>query len=41
MYQAPELQYIGEAAEVILGVNYAGGDFMGQSDYPEQEFERD
>jgi hypothetical protein len=41
VYQAPELQYVGEASEVVLGVEDLGGDVYGMQDIHEQEFEKD
>jgi len=41
VYQAPELQYVGTADEVILGVSYVGGDLCGQDDTVGLEFEQD
>jgi hypothetical protein len=41
VYQAPELQYVGSADEVILGISYVGGDLCGQDNYVELEFEED
>jgi hypothetical protein len=38
VYQAPELQFVGEASEVVLGVEGVGGDPFGQEDWIEQEF---
>ena len=40
-YQVPELQYVGEATEVVLGTQSLGGDVWGMMDVHEQEFEND
>jgi hypothetical protein len=40
-YQVPELQYVGAASEVVLGIENAGGDVWGMLDFPDQEFEKD
>ena len=31
-YEIPELKFIGEAADVVQGVENAGGDILGQYD---------
>jgi hypothetical protein len=41
VYQAPELQFVGEASEVVLGVEGVGGDFYNQQDWIDQEFAAD
>jgi hypothetical protein len=35
------LKYVGGASDVVLGMDDVGGDAWGQSDYIEQEFDRD
>jgi hypothetical protein len=41
VYQSPELQHIGEASQVVLGLTNVGGDVYGEIDYEGQEFEND
>ena len=41
MYQTPELQLIGNASEVVMGLPSFGGDALGDLDWVELEFERD
>jgi hypothetical protein len=40
-YQVPELQHVGSASEVVLGVEDVGGDVWGMQTFHEQEFEKD
>jgi hypothetical protein len=41
VYQTPELLYIGEADEVVLGVQSVGGDLLGELDWEDLEFKED
>ena len=41
MYQTPELQHIGTANHVVLGIEEIGGDVYGELDWEELEFEED
>jgi hypothetical protein len=41
VYQTPELQYIGAANDVVLGVQNVGGDVYGELDWEELEFKED